>query len=146
MTEKLNKMMDCPRGCLHDPWNGSFECPRCHGFNKKRCIFVFGSNLAGIHGAGSAKAALDKYGAVYHQGVGPQGLSYAIPTKDERIRTLPLSVVNNYVLQFIDYAKKNPELDFYVVKIGCGLAGFNEDEISPMFVGAPDNCYLPEDW
>lgn len=111
-----------------------------------REIFVFGSNLAGIHGAGSAKAAVEKYGAVYGHGVGLHGDSYAIPTKDHRIQTLPLQMVGNYVNQFIDFARQHPEMRFFVVAIGCGLAGFVPDQIGPMFADAPDNCLLPDEF
>lgn len=106
-------------------------------------IFVFGSNLGGIHGAGSAKAAMDKHGAKYGLGVGICGLSYAIPTKDSNIESLPLEVINLHVEQFIDYAGEHPNDDFNVVAIGCGLAGFTPEEIAPMFYGVPDNVHLP---
>ena len=112
----------------------------------KRRIFVFGSNLAGIHGAGSARAAYEKWGAQYGIGVGLQGHSYAIPTKNHRLKSLPLHTIQEYVMQFISFAKHHPELEFEVVKIGCGLAGFKEEEIAPMFKDAPENCLLPEGW
>lgn len=109
-------------------------------------IFVFGSNEAGIHGAGSAKAAMDDWGAEYGRGVGRAGDSYAIPTKDEDIMTLPIQDVADYVKVFINYARRHPDLEFHVVKIGCGLAGFTEEEIKPMFADAPINCILPDGW
>lgn len=108
-------------------------------------IFVFGSNLAGIHGAGSAKEASLNYGAVYGVGVGRTGNSYAIPTKDLNLKTLPLEVIKLYVEQFINYAKKNSDLQFIVVRIGCGLAGYTASDISPMFKDAPKNCILPDE-
>lgn len=111
-----------------------------------RPIFVFGSNLAGRHGAGAAKAAYDEHGAVYGNGVGRQGSSYAIPTKDRQIKTLPLDKIKPHVDEFIEYAKKHPHLTFLVTRIGCGLAGYKDDDIAPMFKGAPDNCLLPEGW
>ncbi len=97
-------------------------------------IFVFGSNLAGIHGAGSAKAAVDKHGAIYGLGVGLAGNSYAIPTKDCEIVSLPLNTIKLYVDQFIHFAELTKDKYFFnVVAIGCGLAGFTVDEIAPMF-------------
>ncbi len=109
-------------------------------------IFVFGSNLAGRHGKGAALNARQFHGAIYGQGVGRQGNSYAIPTKDYKIQTLPLSIINSYVLNFIQYAKANPDLYFFVTRIGCGLAGYDDAEISPMFQNAPNNCELPLTW
>ena len=110
-----------------------------------RC-FVFGSNLAGRHGTGSAKEALLNHGAVYGRGVGPQGESYAIPTKDEKLQILPLVSIRGSVDDFLVYANRHPETEFYVVKIGCGLAGYKEYQIAPLFAGAPSNVYLPEGW
>lgn len=109
-------------------------------------IFVFGSNLAGRHGAGSALEALKNHGAIYGQGVGPQGRSYAIPTKNENLRTLSLAAIHKHVADFIIYAHQHPELRFQVVRIGCGLAGYKDHEIAPMFVAAPMNCELPVMW
>lgn len=109
-------------------------------------IFVFGSNLAGRHGKGAALCAKNSHGAVYGVGVGRTGNAYAIPTKDERIRTLPLARIAPYVAEFLDYARANPELEFEVTKIGCGLAGYREHEIKPMFADAPMNCHLPDWW
>jgi len=109
-------------------------------------IFVFGSNLAGRHGAGAAKDALDLYGAVRGVGHGPQGRAYAIPTKDENINTLPFKTVVNYVSTFLDYANQYPNLTFAVTRIGCGRAGYNDFQIAPLFTHAPHNCQLPEHW
>lgn len=109
-------------------------------------IFVFGSNKAGRHGAGAAKFALDNRGAIYGNGFGLQGNSYAIPTKDAHLRTLPLSVIKQYVKEFLIFAENNPQLEFEVTRIGCGLAGYTDEDISPMFKDAPKNCFLPEGW
>lgn len=109
-------------------------------------IFVFGSNLAGRHGAGSAKEAVKNWGAKYGVGYGHVGNSFAIPTKNEKLYTLPLVYIAKFVEQFIEYAYLHPELEFHVVKIGCGLAGYKEEQIAPMFVGAPDNVILPDGW
>ena len=109
-------------------------------------IFVFGSNLGGRHGKGAALCARREHGAIYGQGIGRQGNSYAIPTKDHNIQTLPLHRIGVYVAEFIEHAKNSPNDTFQVTKIGCGLAGYKERDIAPMFKGAPDNCVLPEGW
>jgi hypothetical protein len=109
-------------------------------------IFVFGSNLAGIHGAGSAQHARLHYGAVYGLGVGPQGKSYAIPTKDSNLNVLDLEVIQLYVRQFLSYAKQNHQETFNVVSIGCGLAGFRPEQIAPMFRGHPMNVILTDEF
>lgn len=116
------------------------------GYDLPRMIFVFGSNEAGVHGAGAAKYALEHRGAIYHQGLGRQGQSYAIPTKDIRLHTLGLKRIREYVDAFLVYAKVHPRLSFQVTAIGCGLAGFHHSEIAPMFIGAPDNCYFDKAW
>ena len=109
-------------------------------------IFVFGSNLAGRHGKGAALCARNSHGAEYGVGVGRTGNAYAIPTKDERIRTLPLERIAPYISDFLTYARANPNLKFEVTRIGCGLAGYTDAQIAPMFAGAPENCQLPEGW
>lgn len=109
-------------------------------------IFVFGSNEAGIHGAGAARFAHDKKGAIYGQGLGRAGMSYAIPTKDHRIEPLPLWKIRDYVDAFITYARAHPNLKFQVTCVGCGLAGFTDRQIAPMFNDAPDNCYFDLMW
>lgn len=109
-------------------------------------IFVFGSNLSGIHGAGAAKAALDEWGADFYNGLGFQGKSYAIPTKDERIETLPLDIVKVFVRAFLAYAVQHPDTRFLVTRIGCGLAGFKDNEVAPLFRAAPTNCRFSANW
>lgn len=111
-----------------------------------RNVFVFGSNLAGRHGKGAAKTALLHWGAIYGQGHGLQGSSYAIPTKDAKIRTLPLTEIAKYVIIFLDFADDHPELTFFVTAIGCGLAGYTPAHIAPLFRSVPDNVRLPEDF
>ena len=104
-------------------------------------IFVFGSNLAGMHGGGAARVAYDRFGAIWGQGVGLQGQSYAIPTMQGGVET-----IKPYVDEFIVFAAKHPEMKFLVTKIGCGIAGFRDEEIAPLFVGAIDveNVILPK--
>jgi len=109
-------------------------------------IFVFGSNLAGRHGKGAALCAVREHGAIYGQGKELQGRSYAIPTKDHVMRPLPLTDIKRHVEEFIKFAKEHPEMIFNVTRIGCGLAGYKDEEIAPMFKGAPENCKLPEGW
>lgn len=109
-------------------------------------IFVFGSNLAGRHGKGAAKTARNKFGAIYGKGVGRQGNSYAIPTKDSKLQTLSLVDIYFYVRDFVDYAKNNLDEEFFVTRVGCGLAGYQDKDIYPMFVGATSNCKLPAEW
>lgn len=107
-------------------------------------IFVFGSNLAGRHGAGSALHALKYKGAVYGQGVGRQGDSYAIPTKDWSLNRLSLDIINRHIYQFLEYAREHSQDGFYVVEIGCGLAGYDPKQIAPMFKNSPENVKLPQ--
>lgn len=104
-------------------------------------VFVFGSNLAGMHGGGAARVAMQCFGAVWGQGVGLQGQSYAIPTMQGGVET-----IRPYVDEFIDFARSHPELRFYVTRIGCGIAGFQDCEIAPLFAGALGvaNIVLPE--
>ena len=109
-------------------------------------IFVFGSNLAGRHGRGAALHARQNYGAVYGVGVGRTGNAYAIPTKDGNLRVLPLALIQRSVRAFIDYAIAHANEEFEVTRIGCGLAGYNDTQIAPMFKDAPSNCHLPTGW
>ena len=104
-------------------------------------IFVFGSNLQGSHGGGAAAIAAKKFGAIWGQGVGLQGQSYSIPTMHGGI-----SSIKPYVDEFIEFAKNNPQLNFLVTRIGCGIAGFSEEEMAPLFENATslENVYLPD--
>lgn len=112
----------------------------------KPMVFVFGSNEAGIHGAGAAKTALQLYGAVLGKGHGHYGNSYALPTKSPGLRTLRGQVIHEYVDTFLAYAKEHSELSFMVTRVGCGLAGLKDSDIAPMFKNAPDNCYFDKVW
>ena len=104
-------------------------------------IFVFGSNLEGSHGGGAAAIAEKKFGAIWGQGVGLQGQSYGIPTMHGGI-----AEIKPYVDEFIEFAKQNINLQFLVTRIGCGIAGFSEEEIAPLFSEAIKikNIYLPD--
>lgn len=109
----------------------------------KQTILVFGSNLSGIHGAGAAREAAQYWGAKWGKGIGLEGHSYAIPTKDKLIETLPLQDIRRYVDGFIDCAKAHLDLEFQVTAVGCGLAGYRVDTIAPLFSKAPANCIMP---
>lgn len=104
-------------------------------------IFVFGSNLSGAHAGGAALIAYQKFGAEWGKGEGLQGNSYAIPTMQGGVET-----IRPFVNEFISFAKSHPDLIFYVTKIGCGIAGFSEKEIAPLFRSALNipNIRLPE--
>lgn len=106
-------------------------------------VFVFGSNLAGMHGGGAAATAYRCFGAVWGEGLGLYGQSYAIPTMQGGVET-----IKPYVNEFIEFAKSHPELRFLVTKIGCGIAGFSEEEIAPLFAEAIDvkNIILPREF
>ena len=95
---------------------------------KENEIFVFGSNLQGMHGGGAARLAYEKFGAIWGQGVGLQGQSYGIPTMHGGVED-----IKPYVDEFIEFAKSHPELTFLVTRIGCGIAGFRDEEIAPLF-------------
>lgn len=104
-------------------------------------VFVFGSNLDGWHGGGAARAAMNHFGAKWGQGIGLQGQSYAIPTMQGGVDT-----IKPYVDDFITYAKQHPHMFFYVTRIGCGIAGFHDEDIAPLFAEAQDvdNICLPK--
>lgn len=110
---------------------------------KENEIFVFGSNLGGFHGGGAARAAHMRFGAIWGQGVGLQGRSYAIPTMHGGV-----DVIQPYVDEFISFAQSHPDLKFLVTRIGCGIAGFTAADIAPLFANAIDqeNIILPEDF
>jgi hypothetical protein len=111
-------------------------------------IFVFGSNEAGIHGAGAANLAYHRFSAAMYQGFGLSGQSFAIPTKDSTINTLDLETIQFYINRFEDFVRKHPSLQYMITRIGCGLAGYTAEDIAPMFKNFMDleNIYLPEDF
>ena len=114
--------------------------PNCITELKENEIFVFGSNLQGMHGGGAARLAYEKFGAIWGQGVGLQGQSYGIPTMHGGV-----NAIKPYVDEFIEFAKSHPELTFLVTRIGCGIAGFRDEEIAPLFKECIeiDNVILP---
>ncbi|MBR3941304.1 MAG: hypothetical protein IKJ71_03965 [Bacteroidaceae bacterium] len=104
-------------------------------------VFVFGSNLEGLHGGGAALLAYERFGAIWGQGTGLQGKSYGIPTMHGGI-----DAIAPYVDEFIAFARDHKELKFLVTEIGCGIAGFTVEEMAPLFKDAMDeeNIYLPQ--
>ena len=127
-----NNMEDMKKGRITPRWIDSL---------KENEIFVFGSNLAGMHGGGAARIARLHFGAVMGKGVGLQGQSYAIPTMQGGVET-----IRPYVNDFLDFAKHHPEMQFLVTPIGCGIAGFEAEDIAPLFEKAKQikNISLPE--
>lgn len=109
-------------------------------------IFVFGSNTAGRHGAGAAKVAHDKFGAEYGVGEGLTGQSYALPTLNGALEKRALVEISRSALKFKRFAEANPHLTFYLTKVGCGLAGFDEEEMKQMFYYLPVNVIVPKGW
>ena len=106
-------------------------------------VFVFGSNLAGLHGGGAARLAYNKFGAEWGVGVGMTGQCYAIPTMHGGVED-----IRPYVDDFVAYAKAHPEQTFLVTRIGCGIAGFRDEDMAPLFVGTAvlENVALPARW
>jgi hypothetical protein len=113
---------------------------------EKLKVFVFGSNLKGIHGAGAAASAVKEYGAEWGVGEGRTGNAYAIPTKATPYKGRTLAEIRLSVNVFLGYAQAHPELEFLVTKVGTGLAGFTDEEMAPMFANAPSNCRFDPAW
>lgn len=121
-----------------------------------RAIFVFGSNLAGRHGKGAALVAREHFGATPGAGRGRMGRSYGIPTKRNgpvdtttgrpTLVTRTLDEVRADIQDFVAYAQHNPKEEFFVTRVGCQLAGFEDGQIALLFADAPQNCSFPEPW
>lgn len=112
-------------------------------------IWVFGSNLSGVHGAGAAKVALERFGAVSGAFGGLIGRSYAIPTKGRLqagLPVLPLNDIARSIGNFVAVTRNRPDLNFFVTRVGCGLAGYKDFQIAPLFQGCNVNCSFPEEW
>ena len=116
--------------------------------NDTRPIFVFGSNLAGRHGAGAALYAKTYFGAQHGVGVGRTGHAYAIPTKDAQLRTLPLDKIAEHIRGFLSYANNNPRETFELTPVGCGLAGHSPKDIWGILKSEalPGNVFLSPSW
>ena len=143
MDFSISDIMEQKRLQRHTLTNGQRTTPEFITSLEPNEIFVFGSNLRGMHGGGAAYIAYRKFGAIMGKGVGLQGQSYAIPTMQGGVET-----IRPYVDEFIWFAKQHPELTFLVTRIGCGIAGFTDDEISPLFEEAHsvENIVLPPNW
>ena len=143
MNFSISDIMEQKRLQRHTLTNGQRTTPEFITELQPNEIFVFGSNLKGMHGGGAAYIAYRKFGAIMGQGVGLQGQSYAIPTMQGGVET-----IRPYVDEFIEFAKQHPELTFLVTRIGCGIAGFTDDEISPLFAEAHgvENIVLSPNW
>lgn len=111
-------------------------------------IFVFGSNLAGIHGKGAAVAAHKQHGAEWGVGRGLTGNAYALPTKDENLNTLPWAQVRENLREFVGFAKAHPDMSFALTPVGTGLAGYSRRELvlALQSMGLPENVYLTSSW
>ena len=130
---RIRQMLEKLRG------NNDRTTPGNISFLENNQIFVFGSNEQGLHSGGAAHTAVIKFGAIMGQGEGLQGQSYAIPTMEG------IDNMRKAIDRFIEYAKEHPELTFLVTRIGCGIAGYREEEVAPLFADAKDisNIYLP---
>lgn len=106
-------------------------------------VFVFGSNLLGHHGGGAARMAYRKFGAEWGVGVGPTGQCYAIPTMHGGVEA-----IKPYVDDFVEYARNHPNNRFLVTRVGCGIAGFTDGEMAPLFAALKDtpNVCFPKEW
>lgn len=114
-------------------------------------VFVFGSNEAGIHGLGAALEARKNFGARIGVGVGymcggDSKHCYAIPTKNKHIKTLSMDVIRGYINDFVIYTKTNVQMDFFVTRVGCGLAGYKDYQLAPLFADCGENVIFPQDW
>lgn len=109
-------------------------------------IFVFGSNRLGIHKRGAAKDALNRYGAILGQGEGIQGQSYALPTKSTPWKSLTVDEIREHANTFVKYAKSHGDDEFLLTRVGCGLAGFTDEQMAPLFADSPVNVTIPIEW
>lgn len=141
--ELAGKILGCwcaPKPCHGDVLEAWANDP------EPQWTFVFGSNLAGRHGKGAALDAVQIYGAQYGVGRGLTGDAWALPTKDEQLRTLPLSDIEEEARHLIEFAIEHPQRHFMLTRVGCGLAGYKDEDIAPLFEHAPSNIHLPGRW
>ncbi len=134
----------------YDYFTGDITATDYNFMRDFRIIFVFGSNLKGIHGSGSAKVAKEVFGAKIGLGTDyPSPLCYAIPTKETPYKSLSLAAIESFVDEFkreADFRENTDGAKFLVTRIGCGLAGYDDDDIAPMFIGSPNNCIFDLRW
>ncbi|MES1196106.1 MAG: hypothetical protein ABUL58_04090 [Steroidobacter sp.] len=102
--------------------------------------------MAGAHAGGAARAAAEQFGAKLGVSEGRTGDAYAIPTVNKVGDRLSLEKIGTAVRTFINYASEHSEQRFFVTRIGCGIAGYQDKDIAPMFREAPANCDLPVNW
>ena len=145
MVIQTNFGLQPDAGKLIERWHDDGTAPECGQ------VFVFGSNLAGRHGKGAALAAQRSFGAIRGIGSGYQGWGpahcYAIPTKDDRLRTLQFEEIARHVRDFVLFANAHPRLEFFVTRVGCVLAGHTDADIAPLFAEAPlDRCSFARQW
>lgn len=109
-------------------------------------IFVFGSNLAGHHAGGAARQAHEDFGAEWGVGEGLTGQCYAFPTLDRNFKPLSANQLRRAKIRFYTVADQHPELTFLMTRVGCGIAGHDEDKMRKRFVNVPKNVVKPEEW
>ena len=109
-------------------------------------VFVFGSNKAGQHDGGAAKVAYDKFGAIYGIGHGLVGQSYAFPTLGKNLEKLDELDLKHAVTIFKYTVMRLPAVTFYLTKVGCGIAGYPEEDMKKLFINTPPNVIKPEGW
>ncbi len=100
-------------------------------------VFVFGSNAGGLHGGGAARIAHERFGAVWGEGRGHHGQTYAIDTMSG------LETLAREAGDFVAYAAAHPELRFLLTPVGCGIAGYTPEQVAPLFAGIPANVTVP---
>lgn len=109
-------------------------------------VFVFGSNYAGNHAGGAARQAHDDFGAEMGIGEGLTGACYAFPTLESDMNRRGRRGLEMSRNRLYSTARALPDMQFLLTKVGCGIAGYPEDEMKSLFADAPENVILPEDW
>ena len=109
-------------------------------------IFCFGSNLRGVHGKGAALQAYRDFGAEYGVGEGLTGQCYALPTLGRNLEQLTGICLASVISKFNATVREHPELQFLLTKVGCGLAGYDEEYMKSFFTESPSNVIKPEGW
>lgn len=103
-------------------------------------VFVFGSNAGGQHGGGAALVAARNFDAEWGVGEGPTGQTYALPTMEGP------AAFEQAVARFVTHAREHPETTFWLTKVGCGIAGYAEDDVKGWFADTPSNVIKPPGW
>ena len=143
LREHSSLVCSCaPRPCHGEVVRDIWE----KGFRNQPLVYVFGTNQAGRHQEGESAYARKVFAARPGQGEGAQGSAYAIPTRDRNLRPRAIEDIGVSVRRFLEYAKAHPDVEFLITRVGCGLAGYPESIMAPLFRHAPENCTLPGDW